>query len=86
MNGNNPTSSVDYRIDREQLIALRTATRNSKTAFDSDMGTLSNAVSQLDTEGPIVETMVGYLNTLLSDSTYDDNYTAAITRISNILG
>lgn len=79
------TSSVEYRIDREQLSALQSATRTSKRNFDSDISTLSNGIGLLDTDSPIVSAMVDYLNTQTNVDSIDSEYSTAISTISNYL-
>lgn len=75
----------EAKKDREQLSALRTATCNSKGSYDSDITSLSNAISLIDSESPIVSAMTDFLSGLLGDVTFDSNYDTAISRINNCL-
>lgn len=79
------SSSVEYRIDREQLNALLSATRRSKGSFDSDIASVSSSLSQIDDSSPFVSTMKEYIAGLLSDESYDDYYDTAIGAVYSYL-
>ena len=79
------SSSVEYRIDREQLNALKSATRRSKYSFDGDVGSISSALSQIDDSSPFVSTMKDYISGLLSDDSYDEYYQNAIDAVDYYL-
>ena len=75
----------EERKDREQLAALKSATSSSKSSYDSDITSLSNAISLIDSESPIVSAMTEYLSGLLGDGTFDSNYDTAISKINSNL-
>ena len=80
------SSSVEYRIDHEQLAALQSATRTSRRNFNSDIGTLSSGLGTLDTDSPIVSEMVSYLTDQCNVDSINGEYDSAIGTISTYLG
>ena len=80
------SSSVEYRIDHEQLAALQSATRTSKSNFNSDISTLSSGIGLLDTDSPIVSEMVSYLSDQCNVDSINEDYNSAICTIGDYLG
>lgn len=72
----------EEKKDREQLTALKTATCDSKDSYDTDITSLTNAISLIDSESPIVSAMTEYLSGLLGDGSFDTNYDTAIFNIN----
>jgi len=75
-------TSVDNRIDHEEMNALLSATYSSKSDYEDDVDTLkSNAV--IASSSPIIENFAEYMKSFLDG--FDDvgEYDRVITRIKN---
>jgi len=80
------SSSVEYRIDHERLLALKSATNGSKYLYESEYETIMGATNQLDADSPVVAAMVEHINELFGDNCYCEFlYQAAINSIDNYL-
>ncbi|MBO7453193.1 MAG: hypothetical protein J6U54_22910 [Clostridiales bacterium] len=78
-------AEIARRIDREQLGALLGAVKSSRNTFDGDVTTIRSAVVLIDNSSPVVSKMSSHITTMLSDSTYDDDYDSVIRSIQNAL-
>ena len=76
-----PEEEAAIRLEKEQLNDLITALRDSKDIYDTDVSTLSSALTVIDTSSPIVSEMNNYLSGLLSDTTNHDDYSNFIASL-----
>ncbi|MBO7424794.1 MAG: hypothetical protein J6U23_03895 [Clostridiales bacterium] len=83
--GNDYESSVEYRIKREKLNALLSATRTSRDDYNEDINNLYSALNEIDTSSLLLDSYREKIMTFLSRNDYSDDFDLAIRWISNNL-
>ena len=78
-------SSVEYRIEREKLNALISATNTSKYEYENDRDGYLNGLNLLDEDSPIMECFVEAVQRKLNSHDYSDDFNTSIKWISNNL-
>ena len=83
--GNDYESSVEYRIKREKLYALISATQRSKNIYTEHIKSCCNALNVMDTSSLLLDAFHENIRELVNSHDYGDDYDAAIRRINNAL-
>lgn len=81
--GSDYESSVEYRIEREKLNALMTATRTSKNKYNDDIDTFYRELGKLDPTSLLLDSYREQISKYLSRNDYSDEFDHAIGQISN---
>ena len=77
----------EYRIDREQLYSLLSATRKSKNDFEDDLDAYKIAATRVYSYSPIFEKFADHLSDIIDVEKidYTEEYDSAIRMITNEL-
>lgn len=83
--GNDYESSVEYRIKREKLNALLSATRTSRNDYNSDIESIYRELGKLDTSSLLLDSYREQIATFLSRNDYSGEFDYAIGQINSKL-
>ncbi len=79
-------SSVEERIDRETLYALKSSIKSSKRRFNDDMDTIDNYRAKFQVEtSPLMRAGAAFIKSKEPSDILAD-YDSVIKKITNILG